>query len=87
MGLFRKGKTCIIAKPFGTDLVICSHYRDGDSWGYPILGQFKSVRSIIIVSDHNVHGYKIGYMLSFAILDPDQRLILCTFQYLFNTCI
>ena len=28
MGLFRKGKTCIIAKFHGTDLVICSHSRE-----------------------------------------------------------
>ena len=29
MGLFRKGKSCIISKVHGTDLVICSHSREG----------------------------------------------------------
>ena len=28
MELFRKGKTCIIAKFYRTDLVICSHSRE-----------------------------------------------------------
>ena len=29
MGLFGKGKTPIVAKFHGTDLVICSHFREG----------------------------------------------------------
>ena len=29
LGLFRKGKTCIIAKFDRTDLVICCHFREG----------------------------------------------------------
>ena len=34
MGLFRKGKTGITAKFHGTDLVICSHYRQGKTLSY-----------------------------------------------------
>ena len=34
MGLFRKGKTCIIAKFLRTDLVICSHSREGETPSY-----------------------------------------------------
>ena len=34
MGLFRKGKTCIIAKFLTTDLAICSHSREGETPSY-----------------------------------------------------
>ena len=34
MGLFRKGKTLIIAKFHRTDLVICSHSREGKTLSY-----------------------------------------------------
>ena len=34
MGLFSKGKTCIIAKFQKTDLVICSHSRQGKTPSY-----------------------------------------------------
>ena len=34
MGLFRKGKTCVIAKIHRTDLVICSHSREGQTLSY-----------------------------------------------------
>ena len=34
MGLFRKGKTSIIAKFHRTDLVICSHSREGKTPSY-----------------------------------------------------
>ena len=33
LGLFRKGKICIIAKFYRTDLVICSHFRGGGGGG------------------------------------------------------
>ena len=34
MGLFRKGKTCIIAKFYMIDLLICSHSREGKTPSY-----------------------------------------------------
>ena len=34
LGLFRKDKTHIIAKLHRTDLVICSHYREGKTLSY-----------------------------------------------------
>ena len=34
MGLFRKGKTCIVAQCHGTDFVICSHSREGKTPSY-----------------------------------------------------
>ena len=34
LGLFRKGKSHITAKNFGTDLVICCHFRDGQTPSY-----------------------------------------------------
>ena len=36
MGLFRKGKTCNIAKFQRTDLVICSHSREGKTLSYSL---------------------------------------------------
>ena len=33
LGLFRKGKICIIAKFYRTDLDICSHFRGGGGGG------------------------------------------------------
>ena len=33
-GGFRKGKTHIIAKFHGTELVICSHFREGKTLSY-----------------------------------------------------
>ena len=32
MGLFRKGKTCIIAKFHRTDKVVCCHFRVGEPY-------------------------------------------------------
>ena len=32
--MFRKGKTRIIAKFHGTELVICSHFREGKTLSY-----------------------------------------------------
>ena len=34
LGLFRKGKTCIIAKFYRTDLLICSHSRERETRSY-----------------------------------------------------
>ena len=34
LGVLRKGKTCIIAKLQRTDLVICSHSREGKTLSY-----------------------------------------------------
>ena len=34
MGLFRKGKTCVTAKFQRTDIIICSHSREGKTLSY-----------------------------------------------------
>ena len=34
MGLFRKGKTCITAKLHRTDLIICTHSKEGNTMSY-----------------------------------------------------
>ena len=47
MGLFRNGKTCIIAKFHWTDLVICSHSRKGKT---PSYSQINTVNGFICSS-------------------------------------
>ena len=42
-GLFRKGKTCIIAKFHWTDLVNCSHSREGKTLSYRLLNTVISI--------------------------------------------
>ena len=48
MELFKKGKTGIIAKLHGTDLVICSHSRE---WKTPSYGQINTVNGLHIMCD------------------------------------
>ena len=43
MGLFRKGKTHIIANSHRTDLVICSHSRDGKTLSYSGINKVISI--------------------------------------------
>ena len=44
MGLFRKGKTGVIAKFFRTDLVICSHSGEGKTQSYSRINTVKNCK-------------------------------------------
>ena len=44
MRLFRKSKTCIIAQFVRTDLVICSHSREGETPSYNRINTVVAVR-------------------------------------------
>ena len=49
MGLFRKGKTCIIAKFHRTDLVICSHSRERKTPSY------SRINTVSYLNDNECH--------------------------------
>ena len=50
MGLFRKGKTYIIAKFHRTDLVICSHSREGKTPSYSQMNTVDLVLEVLLSS-------------------------------------
>ena len=49
MGLFRKGKTCIIAKIHGTDLFAISHSTEGKPLSYSQINMVNKCDTIITV--------------------------------------
>ena len=46
LGLFRKGKTCIIAKFHSADLIICNHSREGKT---PSYSQINAVYALLFL--------------------------------------
>ena len=74
LGLFRKGKTCIIAKFLQTDSVICSHSRERKtlsySWIYRVYIQ--------------VHICAKGLGIGITYIYPLQLVIIQLHTYIFN---
>ena len=64
MGLFRKGKTCNIAKFHRTDLVICSQSREGKTLSYSQISMIIILVNILSSGKEEYHDYGALFLIS-----------------------
>ena len=57
MGLFRKGKTCIIGKFDRTDLVFCSHFREKKMLSYSQINMVREYFEIPYFSAYKTEAF------------------------------
>ena len=74
MGLFRKGKTCIIAKFLWTDLVICSHSREGETMSYNRINTVSKFYFYVkLCKNFNSYVF-LSRIIAGKLADPDQTV-------------
>ena len=68
MGLFRKGKTRITAKLHRTDLIICTHSKERNTWSYSrinMVGQNKT-QELLLNGVGIIVGLSFGQVLKLS---------------------